>query len=108
MSESKMFFGATPEAERITQALRIVRSAIPAIATDPGQAMRALLAQMVELQRAAAVTRNAKLAEATVDFQRHLAAAAQTGVLVPQDIAKHAVPLLAFLPKDDPGKSRAA
>lgn len=100
--------GATPEAERITQALRIVRSAIPAIATDPSQAMRALLAQMVELQRAAAATKNAPLAAAAVDFQRHLAAVAQTGALVPQDIARHAVPLLAFLPKDDPGKSRAA
>lgn len=70
--------------------------------------MRALLAQMVELQRAASVTKNAKLAEATADFQRHLAAAAQAGVLVPQDIARHAAPLLVFLPKDEPGKDRAA
>ena len=34
--------------------------------------------------------------------------AAQAGVLVPQDIARHAAPLLVFLPKDEPGKDRAA
>ncbi|WP_235528668.1 MULTISPECIES: two-component system response regulator [unclassified Phenylobacterium] len=99
---------ATPEAQRITQALKIVRSAIPAIATDPSQAMRALLAQMVELQRAAAVTKNAKLAAATVEFQRELAVAAQSGALVPEDLARKAADLLAFLPKDEPGRERAA
>ena len=100
--------GATPDAERITQALKIVRSAIPAIATDPTQAMRALLAQTVELQRGAQVTGNAKLALTVVEFQRYLAGAAQSGVLLPDEIGKQAAPLLAFLPKDAPGKDRAA
>ena len=99
--------GATPEAQRITQALKIVRSAVPAIATDPAQAMRALLAQMVDLHRSAQVTGNAKLAAAVTEFQRHLAMGAQSGVLVPEEIAKHAAPLLAFLPKDAAG-DRAA
>lgn len=96
--------GATPDAQRITQALKIVRSAIPAIATDPTQAMRALLAQTVELQRGAQVTGNAKLAMAVVEFQRYLAGAAQSGTLLPDEIAKHAAGVLAFLPKDVPGK----
>ena len=99
---------ATPEAERIIQALKIVRSAVPAVATDPTQAMRAMLAQMVELQRAAAVTQNMALAKATVEFQLFLAKAAQSGVLVSTEVAKQAAPLLAFLPKDEPSKGKAA
>ena len=98
----------TPDDQRIAQALKIVRSAIPAISSDPAQAMRALLAQMVELQRGAATTKNAKLAAAVVEFQRYLAQAAQTGALHPDEMAKHATPLLAFLPKDAPSKDRAA
>lgn len=100
--------GVTPDAQRITQALKIVRSAIPAITTDPTQAMRALLAQTVELQRGAQVTGNAKLALTVVEFQRYLAGVAQSGVLLPDEIGKQAAPLLAFLPKDAPGKDRAA
>lgn len=92
---------ATPDAERITQALKIVRSAIPAIATDTAQAMRALLAQMVELQRGAAVTKNAGLGQAVTGFQLYLAEIAQSGVLAPDEMARRAAPLLAFLPKEE-------
>lgn len=99
---------ATPDAARITQALKIVRSAVPAVVTDPAQAMRAMLAQMVELQRAATVTKNAELAKATAEFQLFLAKAAQTGVLVPAQVAQQAAPLLAFLPKDEPSKEKSA
>ena len=99
---------ATPEATRITQALKIVRAAVPAVATDPAQAMRAMLAQMVELQRASVVTKNAALAKATVEFQLFLAKAAQSGVLVAADVAERAAPLLTFLPKDEPSKEEAA
>jgi len=70
--------------------------------------MRAMLAQMVELQRAATVTQNMALAKATVDFQRFLANAAQSSVLVPTEVARQAAPVLAFLPKDQPSKGKAA
>ncbi len=99
---------ATPENERINQALKILRAAVPAVTSDPAQAMRAMLAQMVDLQRAASVTKNAQLAKATVEFQLFLAKAAQSGVMVPAEVAKHAAPLLAFLPKDEPAKTKAA
>ena len=99
---------ATPETAKIAQALKIVRAAVPAIATDPAQAMRALLAQMVDLQRGAAVTGNKSLALAVTEFQLYLASVAQAGALLPDEIAKHAQPLLAFLPKEAPGKDRAA
>lgn len=102
--------GATPDAQRISQALKIIRSAIPAAATDPHQAMRALLAQTVELQRGAQVTDNAELAAAVAEFQRYLAGVAQSGVMLPDEIARHAADVLAFLPesKDASGKDCAA
>lgn len=99
---------ATPDAQRIIQALKIVRSAIPAVATDPNQAMRALLAQMVELQRGASVTNDPKLAVAVNEFQLYLAQVAGAPVLKADEIAKRAAPLLAFLPKDAASKDRAA
>jgi CheY-like chemotaxis protein len=98
----------TPDAERILQALKIVRSAIPAIATDPTQAMRALLAQMIELQRGAAVTKDAKLARLATDFQLYLATIAQAKTFNPTEMADRAQGLLALLPKDDPGRDQAA
>ena len=99
---------ATPDAERILQALKIVRSAIPAIATDPTQAMRALLAQMIELQRGAAVTKDAKLARLATDFQLYLANVAQAKTFDAAEMGRRAQGLLALLPPDDPGKERAA
>lgn len=99
---------ATPDAERILQALKIVRSAIPAVTTDPTQAMRALLAQMVELQRGAAVTKDAKLARLATEFQLYLATIAQSKAFDVEDMGRRAQGLLALLPQDDPGKERAA
>lgn len=99
---------ATPEADRITQALRIVRAAIPAITADPSQAMRALLTQMVDLHRCAVATGDAGLLQAVSDFQRYLAGAAQSGALNPVEMGQQAAPLLAFLPNDAPGKDQAA
>lgn len=99
---------ATPDAERILQALKIVRAAVPAVATDPTQAMRALLAQMVELQRGAAVTNDPGLAKLTRDFQAYLVAAAQDRRFDPAAMAEQAKGLFARLPKDDPGRDRTA
>lgn len=99
---------ATPEAQRILQALKILKSAVGAVDTEPTQALRSMLAQATELQRAALVTGDTKLAMATVEFQKFLAISAQKGVLIPTDIALRAEPLLAFLPKDEAAKGQAA
>lgn len=99
---------ATPDAERIVQALKILRSAAPAVATDPTQAMRAMLAQMVELQRTALVTKNRPLSDATTEFQRFLALSSQRGVLIADEVIAAAAPLLAFLPADEADKTEAA
>jgi CheY-like chemotaxis protein len=99
---------ATPDAERIAQALKILKSAAPAVATDPTQAMRAMLAQMVELQRAALVTKNRPLSDATTEFQRFLALSSQGGKLIADEVVAAAAPLLAFLPADEADKTKAA
>ena len=70
--------------------------------------MRALLAQMIELQRGAAVTKDAKLARLATDFQLYLATIAQAKTFNPTEMAKRAQGLLALLPKDDPGRDQAA
>lgn len=98
----------TPEAARILQALKILKSAISAVDAEPAQALRSMLAQTAELQRAAAVVGDVKLTAAATEFQRFLATAAQSGVLIPTDIEVQAAPLLAFLPKEDAAKGQAA
>lgn len=98
----------TPEASRILQALKILKSAVGAVDSDPAQALRSMLAQTTELHRAAAVVGDIKLIAANNEFQRFLAVAAQRGALVPADIAVQAAPLLAFLPKDEQTKVNAA
>lgn len=97
----------TPDAARIVQALKILKSAVAAVDTDPAQALRSMLAQGAELQRAAIAVDDKKLAAATTEFQRFLALSAEKGLLVPAEIAAKVRPLLAFLPKDD-AKGQAA
>lgn len=98
----------TPDAQRIIQALRILKSAVGAIESEPTQALRSMLAQTTELQRSAIAVSDLKLAAATTDFQRYLAIAAEKGALVPADVALRAEPLLVFLPKEDAEKGQAA
>jgi CheY-like chemotaxis protein len=92
---------STPDTDRILQALKIIRSAVGAVESDPRQALRAMLAQGLELQKSAMATANTALARETVTFQRFLAITAEHGIMVPAEVAKMAAPLLAFLPKDE-------
>ena len=100
---------ATPEAAKINQALRILKSAILAIDSDPRQALRAIHAQSVELARASAATGDMKLAVAAGALQRCLAKAVETGAAVPRgDLELCVRDLVAFLPPDAEGKARTA
>lgn len=99
----------TPDEARIVQALKILNSAVAAIDSDPVQALRSMQAQTIELQRAAVATSNLKLSTSTADFQRYLAESAAAGPLVAKEVARQAVPLLDFLPKDGgPAREDAA
>ena len=99
----------TTDAARIDQALKILRSAVAAVASDPIQALRAMQAQAVDLQKAAVSISDPKLAAATADFQRYLAAvAARSAPFSAQEVATQAASLLALLPDDPDARTAAA
>ncbi len=91
----------TPGAARITQALKILKSAVSAAASDPKQALRSMQAQGADLQKAAVAMGDLKLVTTVADFQRYLAAAADRGLLIPEEVARKAAPLLALLPAEE-------
>ena len=63
---------ATPDSERMAQALKILRSAINAIGTDPNQAMRSMQAQVTDLRKCGMSVADLKLTTAAIDFGRYL------------------------------------
>jgi CheY-like chemotaxis protein len=91
----------TPDAVRVAQALKIVRSAIGAVAKDPTQALRALRAQAVELKALGVKGGDLRLTQAAIDFARYLDGVERAGGFDAAELAKHAAPLLAYLPKDE-------
>lgn len=95
------------DSQRVLQALRIIKSALTAIESDPAQALRSLRAQASDLQKVAVAMGDVGLVTAAADLQRHLSSAAETGVLSPTEIARLATPLLGRLPKDDANRPRA-
>jgi CheY-like chemotaxis protein len=92
--------------ERMIRALKILRAAIPAIDTDPAQALRAMRAQVDELNRIALSTRNPMLGAAVTALQRCLASAAATGRLWGPDVEASASSLWPFLPGDSDAKPK--
>jgi DNA-binding response OmpR family regulator len=94
----------TPDAERIIQALKILRSAIPAIEQDPVQALRSMRAQADELSRTAMAASDARLMTATASLQRCLASAASSGRLWRPDVEASAAGLWSYLPTEGEAK----
>ncbi len=89
----------TPEAARIAQALKILRSAIGAVEKDPTQAMRAMFAQATDLDRAATALGDEKLALATSEFHRFLfEAQSAERTLTRIELERRATVLLAYMP----------
>jgi len=92
---------ATPDAERMSQALKILRSAITAVATDPVQAMRSMQVQVAELRKSGMAVADVKLTTAAIDFGRFLEEAEAKGPPYSREMfEQRAAPLLAYLPKD--------
>ena len=98
----------TPDAARILQALKIIKSAVLAIDTDPAQALRAMKAQAADLQTAAMGVGDAKLAAAASDFHLYLANATDLGKMISSEALTRAGPLLALLPQDEPVQAARA
>jgi DNA-binding response OmpR family regulator len=89
------------DSARISQALKILKSAVGAIVTDPTQALRAMLAQATDLQKAAVSVGDPKLGAATADLQRYLTAVVDKKAAFTRDEAVARVaPLLAFMPPE--------
>ncbi len=91
-----------PDSERMAQALKILRSAIDAAASDPMQAMRSMQAQVTDLRKCGMSVADLKLTTAAIDFGRFLDDIERKGA--PYDASQlelKAAPLLAYMPKDD-------
>ena len=93
---------APAEAERIRQALQILKSAIAAIESEPAQALRSMQAQSAALKACAIAGANLRLAMAVAALQRSLQAAVDTGRLVRGDIESGASGLWAFADAEPP------
>jgi DNA-binding response OmpR family regulator len=93
---------ATPDSERMAQALKILRSAINAIGSDPDQAMRSMQAQVTDLRKCGMSVADLKLTTSAIDFGRYLDEIERKGA--PYDAAAleaKAATLLAYMPKDE-------
>ena len=100
---------ATPDSERMAQALKILRSAINAVGTDPSQAMRSMQAQVTDLRKCGMSVADLKLTTAAIDFGRYLDEVERKGTPYDQEqLSLKAAPLLAYMPKDADANAFAA
>jgi DNA-binding response OmpR family regulator len=83
-------------AARLSQALRIVKSAAQALDSDPAQARRALAAQAVELKKVGEAIKDARLVEAAVALE-----ACTSGGMARTELVKRIDGLMGFLVEDD-------
>jgi len=91
---------AAPAAARVEQAMRILKSAIGAIESDPRQALRAMQAQAVDLTTAAIGIGDTGLATAAANLQFCLSECAASGQMNRPMIEQACVALWPYLPKD--------
>ena len=92
---------ATPDAEKLAQALKILRSALGAVDSDPAQAMRSMQAQVAELRKCGMAVADLKLTTAAIDFGRVLDELERKGA--PYDgalLETKAGVLLGYMPKE--------
>lgn len=93
---------STPDAARLAQALKILRSAVASFESDPSQATRAIETQVQAIQKAATAAADLKLTTAAAELARYIMLSRKMGVaLNGADVAKHAAALMAYMPKDD-------
>ena len=100
---------ATPDSARLAQALKILRSSIGAVDLDPEQAMRSMLVQASDLQKAGMAMADIKLTTAAIDFGRYLTEIEATGA--PYDkgqLQQRGAALLAYMPNDEEAAAFAA
>lgn len=90
---------ATPDAERLAQALKILRSAVTDFETDPAQARRAIEVQLGDIKTAATKAADLRLVTAVADLQRYVVQSAKQGqALDGVQLRTRAAALLAYAP----------
>ncbi len=96
----------TPYQQKVNQCLKIIRAAVAAAETDPDQALRAMVTQATTLQQ---IATDFRLTLAASEFYRHLSKVANASrKLTRADAEAWATPMLAFLPKDEDRRDKAA
>jgi len=93
----------TPSA-RLSQALRIVKSAAQALDIDPAQARRALLAQAVELKRVGEAVKDARLIQAA-DALGTCMGSDMAGAAGRAELVKRIDELMGFMAPEDTGRA---
>ena len=97
---------ATPDSERMSQALKILRSAISAVSIDPVQAMRSMQVQVAELRKCGMAVADLKLTTAAIDFGRYLDEIDNVGPPYSREaLEQRAKALLAYMPSDASAKA---
>jgi len=99
---------ADEEARRIEQALKILKSALSAVVSDPEQARRSLQAQAQDLHGVAVRTNDLKLMAAVAPLQRAMIAIGEAGPLSRPSLEAAAAGLWAFAPAESADTSRLA
>ena len=97
---------ADEEARRIDQALKILKSALSAVESDPDQARRSLQAQAQDLHGVAVRTNDLKLMSAVAPLQRAMIAIGEVGPLSRPALEAAAAGLWAFAPAGSADASR--
>jgi CheY-like chemotaxis protein len=88
-----------PLEARMAAALKIMSAALPALQTDPSQAVRSLIAQADELHAVGVEMKNPPLAESAGKLHARLIEAQKTGKLSWRELDGYVVPLLDLLPR---------
>lgn len=97
----------TPDGARVVQALKILKSAVAALESDPRQALRAMLAQCDDIATAAQSLRDVKLRAAAVALSQRLDGA-DPASLRRSDLEPLMAELWDYLPEDEPRPAVAA
>lgn len=91
----------TPDTARVAQALKILRSSVAAVDIDPEQAMRSMLVQASDLQKAGMAAGDLRLTSAAIDFGRYLAEIESVGGPFDKpQLQQRSAALLAHMPRE--------
>lgn len=91
----------TPERQRVSQAIKILKSALGAFDSDPEQAIRSIEAQLADIFQSATAAGDTRLASTAQQLAMHIMRAKAAGQrLSSAELEQKAQSVLAFAPKE--------